>query len=282
MSGSLYVVATPIGNVEDISERAIAVLTSCDLVIAEDTRHTGRLLARLGIDRPMRSFHEHSDDSVVSSLIGCLQSGQNLALVSDAGTPLISDPGYELVRAARESGLIVLPIPGACAAVAALSVSGLPPDRFCFCGFAPAKSTARRNWLESLSKASETLLFYESSHRINDALTDFCQVFGAERPAFVAREMTKLYEQHLFGTLGDLVLAVEQGELTLKGEFVLVIGGAVGEEDLSAGIDDARRLLQLLIGQMSPSHAARTVAAFTGLSRKHCYELAEDLKTGEE
>jgi 16S rRNA (cytidine1402-2'-O)-methyltransferase len=199
MPGTLYIVATPIGNLEDITLRALRVLGEADLIACEDTRQTRKLLDHAGISKPAVSYHDHNEASRATELIGKLLSGANIALVSDAGTPLISDPGYRVVEAAIEAGIVVVPIPGACAAVAALSASGLPPDSFRFCGFLPPKSSQRRKLLEELANETGTLIFYEAPHRILDALDDIAEVMGTRR-VVVGREITKLHEEFLRGT----------------------------------------------------------------------------------
>lgn len=272
MTGSLFVVATPIGNLEDLSPRACAALATCDAVAAEDTRHSGRLLAHLGISRPLLSLHEHNEAQVAEDLVRRLDAGERIALVSDAGTPLISDPGYRLVRRAREQGIAVLPIPGACAVTAALSVAGLPTDRFLFAGFLAPKQKARREALASLRDQAATVVFYESSHRIGVMLADSVVAFGADRPAFVGREMTKMHEQYVAAPLAALKVAVEAGEIPARGEFVVVVGGCA--EPRGAEQARAADLLRVLVSELAPAQAARLAAAYTGLPRKQCYDLA--------
>jgi 16S rRNA (cytidine1402-2'-O)-methyltransferase len=282
MPGTLYVVATPIGNLDDISARAVDTLRRCHLVVAEDTRHSGRLLKHLGVDTPMRSLHEHSSEKAVVEMCKRLESGDDLALISDAGTPLISDPGFELVRLARENGITVLTVPGPCAAIAGLSVSGLATDRFSFCGFPPSKSGQRQAWLEALADRSETLVFYESCHRVVDFLADLVTVLGPDRKALVAREMTKLHEQHGYGSLSDLAGRLAGGDMPSRGEFVVAVSGAPESKSLSGSEREARRLLKLLLAELPPSRAAKLVAAATGLPKNACYQLAEDLKSSPE
>ena len=209
MSGTLFIVATPIGNLEDLTPRARKILAQVDLIAAEDTRHTGRLLFSIGVKARLLALHDYNEEKAVSGVIAALESGQSVALVSDAGTPLVSDPGYRLVRAAHESGITVSPIPGPSALTAALSAAGLATDRFCFEGFLPAKRGARQQALSSLCHEPRTLIFYESVHRIADALEDMCRAFGDERPAFIGRELTKMHEQCIQGTLGSLRAKVD-------------------------------------------------------------------------
>ena len=206
--GTLYVVATPIGNLDDFSQRAIATLKSVELIFAEDTRHSARLLAHYGIDTPCRAYHDHSDERTGQAILQKLQSGCDLALISDAGTPLIADPGYKLVRAVRSQGIAVVPVPGACALVAALSVAGMPTDRFAFEGVLPAKAGQRKNVLETLKREPRTLVFYEAPHRLVETLQSQGEVFGAQRKAVLARELTKRYETLLDDSLGGLLQRV--------------------------------------------------------------------------
>jgi 16S rRNA (cytidine1402-2'-O)-methyltransferase len=267
--GTLHVVATPIGNLGDLSPRALEVLRAVDAVCAEDTRHSRRLLAHFGIERPLLAVHEHNEGDIASKLVARLLAGESLALVSDAGTPLVSDPGFRLVRAARAAGIRVSPVPGACAFVAALSVAGLASDRFVFEGFLPAKAAARRERLATLAAEPRTLVFYESAHRIEDALADCVAAFGAERPAVLARELTKLFETVLDGTLADIRSAVEADEHQRKGEFVLLVQGA--GEDADAKIAEGRRLYAKLCEHLKPSQAAKLAAELSGAPRKALY-----------
>ena len=268
-AGTLHVVATPIGNLGDLSPRALEVLRAVAAICAEDTRHTRRLLAHFGIERPLLAVHEHNEDDVAGKLVERLLAGESLALVSDAGTPLVSDPGFRLVRAARAAGIAVSPVPGACAFVAALSVAGLASDRFVFEGFLPAKAAARRERLASLAGETRTLVFYESAHRIEDALADCAVVFGAERPAVLARELTKLFETVLDGTLGELQAKVEADPDQRKGEFVLLVQGA--GEDAEAKVAEGRRLYAKLCEHLKPSQAAKLAAELSGAPRKALY-----------
>ena len=267
--GILHVVATPIGNLGDLSPRALAALTGADAVCAEDTRRTRQLLAHFGIDRPLLALHEHNEAQQAEVLVARLLSGQTLALVSDAGTPLVSDPGFRLVRAARAAGVRVSPLPGPCAFVAALSVAGLPSDRFVFEGFLPAKAAARRERLQRLAGEPRTLAFYESAHRIEEALADMAAVFGEDRPAVLARELSKLYETVLDGPLGVLHARVSADADQRRGEFVVLVQGA--GEDADARIVEGRRLYAKLSAHLPPSTAAKLAAELSGAPRKALY-----------
>lgn len=268
-AGTLYVVATPIGNTGDISARAREVLAGVDAICAEDTRHTRQLLGALGIERPLLALHEHNEGEIAWKLVERLRAGERLALVSDAGTPLVSDPGYRLVREVRAAGLRVSPVPGACAAVAALSVAGLPSDRFCFEGFLPAKAGARRDRLQALMSEPRTLVFYESGHRIAESLEDFVTLFGANREAVLARELTKLFETVLGDTLGGIAARVAVDDNQRKGEFVLVVRGC--EDDAEARLREGQRIYALLGEHLKPSLAARLAAELSGAPRKALY-----------
>ncbi len=270
-AGTLFIVATPIGNLGDLSPRALETLKSVAAICAEDTRHTRQLLSHFGIDRPLVALHEHNEDAIAQRIIGRVSAGDSLALVSDAGTPLVSDPGFRVVRAARAAGLRVSPIPGACAAIAALSVAGLPSDRFVFEGFLPAKSSARRERLGRLASETRTLVFYESSHRIAVSLADMRSVFGDERPAVVARELTKLFETVLDGSLADLHAQVQADANQQKGEFVVMIQG-VGD-DTEAQLVEGRRLYAKLSEHLPPSTAAKLAAEISGAPRKALYMI---------
>ncbi len=275
MSGTLFIVATPIGNLEDLSPRARQTLARADLIAAEDTRHSGRLLSHLGIKTPQLSLHEHNEERVASTLIKELKSGKSVALVSDAGTPLVSDPGFRVVRAAHEQGIAVSPIPGPSAMTAALSASGLPTDRFCFEGFPPSRRSARRKKLQELAQESRTMVFFESVHRIGDCLQDMVEVFGYERPAFIGRELSKLHEQCLSAKLGELSEKYEDGEITAKGEFVIVVGGAGSQPEAALDVD---RLLTELADVLPARQAAAIVARVSGEKRNALYQRLLDLK----
>ncbi|MGX9721118.1 16S rRNA (cytidine(1402)-2'-O)-methyltransferase [Stenotrophomonas acidaminiphila] len=266
---TLYVVATPIGNLADLSPRAQEVLRTVAAICAEDTRHTGQLLSHFGISRPLVALHDHNEEAMAERVVARLLGGESMAVVSDAGTPLVSDPGFRLVRAARAAGVKVSPVPGACAAIAALSVAGLPSDRFVFEGFLPAKAAARRERLQRLASETGTLVFYESSHRIADSLADMATAFGASRPAVVARELTKLFETVLDGSLEQLLAAVQADDNQRKGEFVVMVQGAADDED--AKVAEGRRLYARLNEHLPPSTAARLAAELSGAPRKALY-----------
>ncbi|MBD9535460.1 16S rRNA (cytidine(1402)-2'-O)-methyltransferase [Stenotrophomonas sp. STM01] len=266
---TLYVVATPIGNLADLSPRAQEVLRSVAAICAEDTRHTGQLLSHFGISKPLVALHDHNEEAMAQRVVARLQAGESLAVVSDAGTPLVSDPGFRLVRAARAAGIKVSPVPGACAAIAALSVAGLPSDRFVFEGFLPAKAAARRDRLQRLASETGTLVFYESSHRIAESLADMAMAFGAERPAVVARELTKLFETVLDGSLAQLLATVQADDNQRKGEFVVMVQGAGDDE--AAKVAEGRRLYARLNEHLPPSTAAKLAAELSGAPRKVLY-----------
>ena len=268
-SGTLHVVATPIGNLGDLTPRALEVLRSVAAICAEDTRRSGQLLAHFGVSTPLVALHEHNEDALAQRVVDRLLAGESLALVSDAGTPLVSDPGFRLVRAARAAGVRVSPLPGACAAIAALSVAGLPSDRFAFEGFLPAKASARRDQLQRLAGEARTLVFYESSHRIAESLADMRAAFGADRPAVLARELTKLFETVLDGTLADLQARVDADENQRKGEFVVMVQGA--GDDREARLSEGRRIYAMLNEHLPPSTAAKLAAEITGAPRKELY-----------
>ncbi len=267
--GTLHVVATPIGNLGDLSPRALDTLRRVDAICAEDTRHTRQLLAHHGLERPLLALHEHNEAALVDGLVARLRGGDSLALVSDAGTPLVSDPGFRLVRAARAAGIRVSPVPGPSALVAALSVAGLPSDRFVFEGFLPAKAAARRERLANLTGEPRTLVFYESAHRIEAALGDMASAFGGGRRAVVARELTKLFETVLDGDLATLTAQVATDPNQRRGEFVVLVQGA--EEDAGANVAAGRRLYAALVAHLPPSTAARLAADLSGAPRKTLY-----------
>jgi len=274
-SGTLYVVATPIGHLGDLSARAREVLSAVAVVAAEDTRHTGRLLQALGLSRPMLSLHEHNERERAQAVLARLQAGEDVALVSDAGTPLVSDPGFALVRAATDAGLRVVPVPGACAAVAALSVAGLPTDRFCFEGFLPAKRAARRARLEELAGETRTMVFYEAPQRIRDTLEDAVSILGEDRRATVARELTKLHESLYHGSLRELADRAGRDPDMQRGEIVLLVAGAAAQAAAEGAEVD--RVLQVLLKSMPASRAAAIAAELTGARRNDCYRRALEL-----
>jgi 16S rRNA (cytidine1402-2'-O)-methyltransferase len=269
MSGTLFIVATPIGNLEDLAPRARQTLATVDLIAAEDTRHTGRLLSHFGIKTRLYALHDHNEEESAESLVAELANGRSVALVSDAGTPLLSDPGYRLVRAAHRDGVPVSPIPGPSALTTALSVAGLPTDRFCFEGFLPAKAKARRDVLASLVNEPRTMIFYESVHRIEKTLEDLVSIFGAGRPAFIGRELSKMYEQCVQARLDELLDQLVNGTIPGKGEFVLVVGGSTVAETSSVDID---RLLVELADKLPGKEVAKVISRATGEKRNALYE----------
>lgn len=274
--------ATPIGNLGDLTSRAREALASADVVAAEDTRHTAQLLRHLGLERPLVSLHEHNEASRVPALIARLQAGDNIALVSDAGTPLLSDPGAGLVGAAVAAGVRVTPLPGASALLAALCVAGLPAERFTFEGFLPAKPLARRQALEALAGETRTLVFYEAPHRIVDTLAAAAAALGAERQAAVARELTKLHETVYRGSLGELAAMAPQEPNLARGEIVLLVAGHRPVDGADALPAEALRWLRLLLPHVAPSRAAAVVAEGLGLRRQAVYALALSLTATEE
>jgi 16S rRNA (cytidine1402-2'-O)-methyltransferase len=272
-AATLYVVATPIGNLGDLTQRAREVLGSVHLIAAEDTRHTGNLLQAFGIQAKLISLHDHNEAARVPELIEVLRGGQSVALVSDAGTPLISDPGYRLIQAAAAAGLPVSPVPGACAAIAALSAAVLPSDRFSFEGFLSSKPTARRAQLQSLAADTRTLIFYEAPHRLEASLEDLQAAFGADRPAAVARELTKTYETIYRAPLGELLRLAQSDPDMQRGEIVLLVAGAPVRAD-EEGAGELERTLKILLENMPVSQAADMAARLTGAPRNQAYKLA--------
>ena len=269
MESALYIVATPIGNLEDITLRAVATLRCVDLIAAEDTRHTRRLLQHLDIDTPLTAYHEHSDEAVARRLCERVDSGQSVALVSDAGTPMISDPGYRLVRAAQAAGVPVVPIPGACAAVAALSASGLASDRFLFAGFLPARAAARQKRLSQLTDEQATLVFYEAPHRLQETLADLVQCFGGEREAVLARELSKAFETIRRAGLADLAAFVAADSNQSRGEIVLLVAGSAAEDpEVDASLAG---LMQSLSTRMPPREAAALLSTYSGVRKNRLY-----------
>ena len=278
-AGHLYVVSTPIGNLADLSERARCVLSQVDRVAAEDTRTSKKLLAAYGVSTPCFALHEHNENALADALVKALQDGESLALISDAGTPMLSDPGFVLVRAARAAGVPVVAVPGASALLAALAISGLPTDRFSFEGFPPAKSGARQRWLQERAAEVRTQVFYESPHRLADSLTDMEAAFGSDRPACLARELTKRFEESHTASLGELRHWLAAKPERSRGEFVIVVGGA--SADQGAGEAGAQAVLDALLEVLEPSAAARTAARITGLPRNRLYKMAlEQRKDG--
>lgn len=273
----LYIVATPIGNLADMVPRAVEVLQCADLVAAEDTRHSQRLFSHFNIDTPLMAYHDHSDDKRTGQILQRLEQGQTVALISDAGTPLISDPGYRLVREARERGFRVVPIPGPCAFVAALSAAGLPSDRFSFEGFLPAKSGQREKALRELAGDTRTLVFYEAPHRVADTLDAMAEVFGGEREAVIARELTKAFETFHLAPLKELAAWVRADSNQQRGEIVLLVRGA--ERRLDSDLNpEAGRVMKLLLAELPPKKAAALAAEITGVNKKTLYNWSLERK----
>lgn len=273
----LYVVATPIGNLEDMTPRALRMLESVALIAAEDTRHSGRLLSHFNIKTPMIAVHDHNERQQQQKIIEKLQQGKDIALISDAGTPLISDPGFVLVREVRSAGFRVVPLPGCCALIAALCAAGVPSDRFAFEGFPPAKSQQRVNFYTALAAENRTLMFYESPHRIIDSLKDIVTAFGAERPVAIARELTKTFETFINGTAEEVLAQVEADPNQRKGEFVLMVEGAPQQDD---SLLDPRssEVLDILLEELSVKQASALAAKITGIKKKVMYQAALDRK----
>lgn len=270
LTASLYVVATPIGNLEDMTYRAVKVLSGVDLVAVEDTRRTRILFNHYGINTPLLTLHEHNETSVAPQLINRLRDGKSVALVSDAGTPLLSDPGYRLLNLAIEAGITVVTVPGASAVTAALSVAGLATDRFVFEGFLPSRQAARISYLERLQQEERTLVFFESSHRILAGLGDMAAVFGQGRPAAVCRELTKRFETTLRGDLGSLQQMLAADPDQQRGEFVIIVAGAVPDQnsDMPRAVSMGHALQEFLSG----SQAARVAAKLCGVDRRELYQ----------
>ncbi|MEW6332316.1 MAG: 16S rRNA (cytidine(1402)-2'-O)-methyltransferase [Pseudomonadota bacterium] len=276
-AGTLYVVATPIGNLEDMTPRARRILSEADLIAAEDTRHSGRLLRHFGIGTKTEAIHEHNERDQVPRLVEILKEGKSIAFITDAGTPLVSDPGFHLVRAARQAGIRVVPVPGACAAIAALSAAGLPSDRFVFEGFPPARSAARRAVFEKLREEARTLIFYESPHRILESLKDMSEVFGPGREAVLARELTKQFETLRAGGLEELREWVGRDAEQQLGEFVVLVHG-VPRAEREVVDPETERVLKILLEELPVSQAAALAAKITGLKKNKLYEFALALK----
>jgi 16S rRNA (cytidine1402-2'-O)-methyltransferase len=269
-SGCLYVVATPIGHRDDFSARAIETLRAVAVIAAEDTRHSRPLLVHHNIDTPLIALHDYNERDAVDAIVCRMAAGDSVALISDAGTPLISDPGFRLVRAARAAGVRCIPLPGACAAIAALSVAGLPSDRFVFEGFLPAKAAARRGRLQELAGDARTIIFYESSHRVAESLADMRDIFGADREAVLARELTKMFETVLGEPLAELAARVVADPDQQRGEHVILVAGRGAEAD--AKLAEGQRVFAILRDELPPAKAAKMAAAITGAPRKLLYE----------
>jgi len=276
MSATLFIVATPIGNLDDITFRAVSVLKSVDLILAEDTRHSKKLLNHLDISTPLRAFHDHNEREKTQLVIGELSAGKSIALISDAGTPLISDPGYVLVSEAKKAGLKVVPLPGPSALITALSVAGLASDNFTFFGFLPSKQAARVKVLQGLVSRTETSIFYESPKRILATMSDMLSVLGENREVCLAKELTKAFETINTGTIPSLIEYLTVDANHQKGEFVILISGA-DKTDNSAAEAALDTLLPILCGEMGASKAAKLAAKITGIDKKHCYQRAIDL-----
>ncbi|EOW9061814.1 16S rRNA (cytidine(1402)-2'-O)-methyltransferase [Acinetobacter baumannii] len=275
MSAQLFVVATPIGHLDDMTFRAIDILKSVSIVAAEDTRQSAQLFKHYNISTPLTACHDHNESNKIEQLVQKLLAGENIALISDAGTPLISDPGFKLVRAAQENGIRIVPVPGACAAIAALSAVGLPSDRFSFEGFLPSKASQRITQLEKLKNETQTLIFYEAPHCILECVKNMAEVFGENRPVGFAREITKTFETIKKMTLKDLVSFIENDHNQEKGEIVLVVGGAPEKTDLEQ--EKLDELLKRLLQDLSVKAASQLAADLTGIKKKVAYQRALEL-----
>lgn len=276
VTGILYIVATPIGNLQDITQRALETFSQVDLIAAEDTRHSGLLLSHYGIKKPFFALHDHNEQEKAAVLVEKLKQGVNIALISDAGTPLISDPGFHLVRQCREAGIRVVPLPGACAAITALCASGIASDRFCFEGFLPAKSKARRDKLESVEKEARTLIFYESTHRILDTLADVQDVLGEDRYVVLAREITKTWETIVGNTVKNLRQWLVEDPNRTKGEMVLIVEGQAKQENEAEFSPQAIKALTLIAQELPLKKAAAIVAELYGYKKNALYQFGLD------
>jgi len=274
--GTLYIVATPIGNLSDISQRALEVLTQVDIIACEDTRHTQKLLSTFSIKNKTLSLHDHNERQRQDYVATLLQEGKSIALVSDAGTPLISDPGFHLVRHCRQLNLTVSPVPGACAAISALSVAGLPTDRFSFEGFLPSKSGARQLTLANLLEEPRTMVFYDAPRRAIDTVEDIVKVLGGERYVVIARELTKTFETVHSDTASNLLAWLQEDPNQLKGEMVLIIEG--NKIDVNAIPAKAIETLKLLLAEMKPKKACAITAEIYGVKKNALYDIALSLK----
>ncbi len=272
-TGILYIVATPIGNLQDITQRALETLAQVDLIAAEDTRHSGLLLSHYGIKKPFFALHDHNEQQKADLLVEKLKQGRHIALISDAGTPLISDPGFHLVRKCRQAEIKVVPLPGACAAITALCASGVASDRFCFEGFLPAKSKARRDKLQNLAKEDRTLIFYESTHRILETLADVETVLGTERYIVLAREITKTWETIRGDTVANLRQWLSEDPNRTKGEMVLIIEGYTTTDDKETFSSQAVKALELISKELPLKKAATIVAELYGYKKNALYQF---------
>lgn len=277
MTGTLYVVATPIGNLNDISPRALATLQAVSAIAAEDTRHTRSLLQHFAITKPLISLHQHNEVQRTTELLARLTQGETIALVSDAGTPLVSDPGQSLIAAAQQAGVTIVPIPGPCALVAALSAAGFPADQFVFAGFVPAKASARNSYLETLAHESRTIVFYEAPHRIIASITAMLDIFGTQREAVIARELTKTFETIKRASLADLLMFLQNDSHQQRGEFVIVVAGAAQTTQVTQSFS-AQQVLEILLAELPVKQASKLAAEITGESRNVLYDLALSLK----
>ncbi|MEM7194710.1 MAG: 16S rRNA (cytidine(1402)-2'-O)-methyltransferase [Pseudomonadota bacterium] len=274
-AGTLYVVATPIGNLQDVSARALDVLSSVDLILAEDTRHAKVLLDHYGIGTSTRSLHEHNERNQIDHILQTIADGADVAIISDAGTPLISDPGFPVVRAGRRAGVSILPVPGPVAAIAAISVSGIATDRFCFEGFLPQKSAARRQALEKLMAETRTMVFYESARRLCPMLTTISEVFGSDRICCVCREMTKRFETHYFGPVAEVCKSLSENPDSLKGECVVVIAGS---QNITTDLATQQHTMRVLMQEMSLKQASSVGARLLAVNKNALYQIGLELR----
>lgn len=274
-TATLYLVATPIGNLADMVPRAVTVLQSVDAIAVEDSRHSGKLLQHFNISKPLIPYHDHNERDAAERILHLLQQGKRVALISDAGTPAIADPGYRLVRLAHQQGVRVESVPGPCAAITALAGSGLPSDRFLFCGFLPAKQQARCNALQTFATESATLIFYEAPHRLADTVRDMAATFGGEREICLARELSKHYETLWLTTLAQLMQALDEKRVEERGEMVLIVAGNT-EKNNNSGEDD--RILKILLAELPIKQAAALTASITGASKRALYQRAVQWK----
>jgi len=276
--GTLYIVATPIGNLGDITFRAIEILKTVDMIAAEDTRHSRKLLTHYHITTSVFSLHDYNEQSKIKTILGLLDQGKSIALISDAGTPLISDPGYHLTLKAIEERIKVVPIPGASALISSLSVAGLPTDRFCFEGFLPAKSNLRKTYLQKLITEPRTLVFYEAPHRIIASLKELVETFGQERKATIARELTKKFEQIIYGSLEELLNKCQKQVIPIKGEFVILVHGYKEKDHTNENQKRVEKVLRVLLKALSLKQAVKLTQEITEEARSKIYTLALELK----